>query len=148
VRGHPVQVRRVGLRRDQREQRVDRVPHRADERNLDRNPPADVLAAHVDLDHRDALREERPVGKVGAEHDQRVAVLHGPVTRAEPDQPGHAHVVGVVVLDELLAPEGVHDRRLQGGRQGDELVVRSGAPGSGQDGHPAGGVQHLRGGGQ
>ena len=75
-------------------------------------------------------------------------MLHRPVTRGEPDQAGHAYVVGVVVLDELLAAEGVDDRRLQRRRQGDELVVRAGAAGSGEDGHMVSGVQYLRRGGQ
>ena len=122
---------------------------RADQRDLDRHPAADLLAAHVDLDHRHPVREERPVGEVGAEHDQGVAVLHGPVPGAEPDQPGHPHVVRVVVLDELLAAERVHDRRLQRPGQRDELVVRPGAarprPGS-SPGSAA--FEHLGRGGQ
>jgi uncharacterized membrane protein HdeD (DUF308 family) len=40
-------------------------------------------------------------------------VLHGPVAEAEPDQPSHSDVAGVVVLDEILAAEGVHHWGLQ-----------------------------------
>ena len=146
--GHPVQVRRIGLGLEQRQQRVNRVLDRADQRHPHLHPLADLLAPHVDLDHRDPVREERPVGEVGAEHDQRVAVLHGPVPGAESDQPGHPHVVGVVVLHELLAAERVHRRGLQRSGQRDELVVRAGAARPGQDRHRAGVVQHLRGGRQ
>ena len=148
VRRHPVQVRRIGLGLQQRQQRVNRVLDRADQRHPHLHPLADLLAPHVDLDHRDALGEERPVGEVGAEHDQRVAVLHGPVPGAEPDQPGHPHVVRVVVLHELLAAERVHHWGLQRPGQRDQLVMRPGAARPGQDRHRAGVVQHLRGGRQ
>jgi hypothetical protein len=94
-----------------------------------------LLAPHVDLDHRHAVGQEWPVGEVGAEHDQRVAVLHGPVPGAEPDQPGHPDVVGVVVLDDFLAAERVHHRGLQRARQADQLVVRTGTACPGENGH-------------
>jgi hypothetical protein len=64
-------------------------------------------------------------------------VLHRPVARAEADQPGHADVAGVVVLDELLAAQRVDDGRVERGRDGDQLVVRAGAAGPGQDRHAA-----------
>ena len=99
--GHPVQVRRVGLDGDQRQQGVDGVLDRADQRHVDGHPAADLLTAHIDLDHRHVMRVERAVGEVGAEQEQRVAVLHRPVARAEADQPGHPHVKPVVVLDGL-----------------------------------------------
>ena len=148
MRGHPVQVRRIGLGRDQRQQRIDRVLDGADQRNVDRHPAADLLAPHVDLDHRYPARIKLPVGEVGAEHDQRVAVLHRPVTRAESDQPGHPHIVGIVILDELLAAERVQHGCPQRFREADELVMRPGAPSAGQDGHPPGRIQHLSRGGK
>jgi hypothetical protein len=141
--GHSVQVGRLGLGFDQRQQGVDGVFDRAHERNIDGNPSADIFTAHIDLDHRDARGIERAVREIGAEHQQRVAVLHRPVARAEPDQPGHPHVKPVVVLDEVLAAEGVHDRRLQSSRETEKLVVRTGAPRAGEDGHAAGRVQHA-----
>ena len=66
------------------------------------DPAADVLAPDVDLDHGHVFGIERPVGKVGAEHQQRVAVLHRAVARCEPQQAGHPDVEGVVVLGNSL----------------------------------------------
>jgi hypothetical protein len=70
-------------------------------------------------------------------------VFHRPVAGAEADQPGHAHVIGIVVLDGLLAAERVQHRRLRCPGEVDELLVGVGAPGPSQDRHPAGGVQDL-----
>ena len=61
VGGHPIQVRRIGLRVEQGQKRVNRVPHRAQERHLDRYPATDPLAPHVHLDHRDTLGIELPL---------------------------------------------------------------------------------------
>ena len=124
---------------------VDRVPDRADQRDLDPDPAADPLAPHVDLDDGNPFRQEGPIGEVGAEHHQGVAVFHRPVPGTEADQPGHAHVVGVVVLDELLAAERVQDRGPQRPCELHELIVRAGAARAGEDGHPARLVQHLGG---
>ena len=107
-----------------------------------------MLAADVDLDHPRVLGIERPIGKIGAEHQQRVAVLHGPVPGREAQQAGHADVVGVVVLDELLAAQRVNDGRLERASELDELVVGAAAAGAGQDRDPLGGIERLRRGGQ
>jgi hypothetical protein len=146
VPGHPVQVPGVGLDREQGQQRVDGVLHRAHQRDPYRHPTADPFPAHVDLDDGNVVREERPVGEVGTQHDQGVAVLHRPVSGTETDQSGHPHVVGIVVLDDVLAAERVDHRGLQGRGEGNELLVRPGASSSGQDGDPAGRVEHLGGG--
>jgi hypothetical protein len=137
VRRHPIEMLRSGFHRQQREQGIDRVRDRPDQRDVDGHPPADLLRPNVDLDHWHTFWIESAVGKVGAEHQQRVAVLHRPVARAEADQPGHADVVGVVVLDELLTPHRVHHGRLQRRCYPYELVVRAGTPGPGQDRHAA-----------
>ena len=59
------------------------------------------------------LGEELPVGEVGAEHEQRVAGMHRRVAGGKADEAGHPDVVGIVVLDVLLAAEGMDDRRLE-----------------------------------
>jgi len=76
VLGHGPQVCAV-VAGQARQQRGECLAHAAGQRHVDRDPPADALAADVDLDHLDPVRIELPVGKVGAEHQQRVAVLHG-----------------------------------------------------------------------
>ena len=51
--------------------------------------------------------------------------------------------VGVVVLDELLSPQGMHHRGLQLGRQRNQLVVRSLAAGAPEDGDLLRPVQEI-----
>jgi hypothetical protein len=103
-----------------------------------------VLAAQIHLDDRRVVGQELPVREVGAEHQQRVAPQHRPIAGREAEQPGHADVERVVVLDELLAPQSMDDRRLELFRQRDELRVRPLRAGAGQDRHPAAPVDHGR----
>ena len=134
-------MRRVAAVGQPGEQRGDRVLDRPDQRDVHWDPAADVLAADVDLDHPRVLGIERPIGEVGAEHQQRVAMLHRAVPGREPQQAGHPDVVGVVVLDELLASQRVDDRRLERPGERDDLVVRAPAAGAGQDRDPLRGVE-------
>src|SRR6266851_1354999 len=143
---HAIEVLRVVLHGQQRQQCINRVPDCADERDLDGHPAADLLASDIDLDHWDTFWVERAVRKVRPEHQQRVTVLHCPIARTEADEPSHADVVWVVVLDELLTAKGVDHRRLERRRDLDELAMRAGAAGSGQYGHAARLVQHVGGG--
>ena len=46
------------------------------------------------------------------------------------DNTRHADIVGVVILDEVLAAGRVSHRRLQPSRRGDHLVVRTRAAGT------------------
>jgi hypothetical protein len=55
-------------------------------------------------------RIERAIGEVAPEQQQGVAGHHGVIARAKADQPGHADVVRIVVLDELLAAQRVNHR--------------------------------------
>ena len=71
---------------------------------------AEALRPDVDLRDPGALGIELPVGKVGAEHEQRVAILHRLVARGEADEAGHADIERVVVLDMLLAAQRMDDR--------------------------------------
>jgi hypothetical protein len=148
VRGHPSQVGGVACRGQVRQQRGDGVLDRADQRDVHGDAPVDVLAADIDLDHPGVLGVEGPVGEVSAEHQERVAVLHRAISRREPEQTGHADVIGVVVLDELLAAQRVDDRRLELLGHRDQLVVCSLAAGAGEDGDVLGGVENVRGSGQ
>ena len=59
------------------------------------------------------LRIELPVGEVGPQHEQDIAIEHGVVARREADQSGHANIVGVVPLDMFLAAQRMHHRRFQ-----------------------------------
>ena len=143
VRLDLLEVLGVPRRGQVRHQCLDRVLDGADEPDVDGDAAADVLAAEVNLHHLRAVGVERPVGEVGAEHEQGVAVLHRAITGREPEQPGHADVVGVVVLDELLAPQRVDDGCLKRAGHRDNLVVCALAAGAGEDRDALGGVQNV-----
>ena len=107
-----------------------RIPH---EPVVDLRAPPELLAADVDLHDRRLLRKELAVREVRAEHQQEVAVHHRVIAGREPEQARHADVERVVVLDELLAPHRVHDRRLQPAREGGQLRVRARTPRAAED---------------
>src|SRR5258705_3746143 len=104
----------IGLGYEERKQGGESVLDRSDEAEIDFGASADLVAADVDLDNLCVSGEELIVGKVGAEHEENVAVLHGVVAGAESDQAGESYVVGVVVLDKFFAAEGVDDGGFQG----------------------------------
>lgn len=149
--GLPVAPERVlqVLRRvragQQREEREGGVLDGADQPDVDGVPPAELRATDVDLHVLRLGREELLVREVRAEHEHDVGVLHRAVAGGEAEQPRHADVVGVVVLDVLLAAQRVHDRGLQSLGQGDDLVVGVRDAGSGQDRDPVGTVQQVGG---
>ena len=120
-------MRAVALLVEQRQQRLERRADVADDAEIDGGAAADVLRPDIDLRDADAcsLRIELPIGEIGAEHQQDVAVAHGVVAGREADQPGHADVVGIVPLDMLLAAQRVHHRRLEAFAQRQKLVVRA-----------------------
>ena len=91
---------------------------------------------HIHLRYFCLLRIERPVWKIGTEHQERIAILHGSVAGCKADQTGHSDVVGVVVFDKLLAAEGMHDRGLQFAGELDDLCMRACAPGAAEQGYP------------
>jgi hypothetical protein len=72
-------------------------------------------------------------------------MLHRAPDRGKSEQPGHADVVGVVVLHELLTAERVHDRRLERLGQRDDLVVGSPTAGAGEDRDPLRPVEQVGG---
>ncbi|GJE69732.1 hypothetical protein CHKEEEPN_1261 [Methylorubrum podarium] len=110
-----------------RQQRLEGGGDVADEAEFEPAALAQVLRAQIDLRDLRVLGIELAVGEVGAEHQQGLAGLHRRVARGEADQPGHADIVGVVVLDMLLAAERVDDRALEPLRQPHQRPVRPGA---------------------
>ena len=83
----------------------------------------------VDLNDLDVLvRKELREGEVRTQHAQDVGVVDGLQAAAVAEEPGHADRVGVVVLQPLLALEGVADRSLQ--LQGKSARLRLGIPAS------------------
>ena len=95
----------------------------------------------VHLDHRGFLGIEGTIGEARAQHQHGVGAHQRVVARREADQPGHAHVIRVVVFDVFLAAQRVHDRCLQGLGHGHQLGVCAGATCARQDGRRLGLVQ-------
>ena len=110
------------------------------DREADVRAAAQLLRVRVHLDGRGG-RQELVVGEVGAQQDQHVSVVHALSCCAVAQQARHAHVEGVVVLDEVLAAQRVADRCLECIRQGDDLVVGSLNTGAGEDSDLVGLVQ-------
>ena len=114
-----------------------------DEALVDSRAPTELLTADVDLDDPRVRRKELLVRKVRPQHQQDVAVHHRVVAGRESEQPGHADVKRVVVLDELLAAHRMHDRGVQPPRGLDQLRMRTGAAGSAQDRDPLRVIERL-----
>jgi multidrug efflux pump subunit AcrB len=73
-------------------------------------------------------------GEIRSEQEQHLTVEDGMVAGASADDPRHAHIVGIVVFEEVLAARRMGHRRLQPRRRGDDLVVRASATRAGVDG--------------
>ena len=102
------------------------------DREADVRAAAQLLRVRVHLDGWGG-RQELVVGEVSAQQDQHVSVVHALGGRAVAQQARHAHVEGVVILDEVLAAQRVTDRGLEGVSKGDDLVVSSLNTGTSED---------------
>lgn len=130
-----VQEAAVLARGQHRQQGVQGRANVAHHAQGDRVAAPKVAAIAVDLDQRGLVRVVLAPGEIGAEQQQRVAGHQRVVARFDPEDAGHAHVVGVVMLDKILGPRGVCDRRLQPLAQRHQRVVRMLAAGPGVDAH-------------
>jgi hypothetical protein len=140
------QMGRVPVLLQQRQQRLDCRPDVAHDGKIDRRPATDVLSPDVDLGnaHARPLRIELPIGKIGAQHQQDIAIEHRVIAGGEPNQPGHADVVGVVPLNVLLAAHGMDHRRFETLRQCQKLGVRALTSRTAQYGDAALAIQQRR----
>ena len=84
------------------------------------------------------------IGEVGANHQQHIAVHHGVIAGRESEQPCHAHIEGVVVLDELFPAHRMNDGSFQLVREFDQLLMSSGAAGAAEDGYFLRAIQQVR----
>ena len=105
----------------------------ADRSDRDGMAPADMRRIRVDLDDRRLVRIELGPGEICSEQQQHVAVENGMIAGGAADDAGHADIVGIVVLDEVLAARRVRHRRLQSRGGGDHLVMRAFAAGASVD---------------
>src|SRR5450755_1446939 len=67
-----VQVTAICFVGKQREKGLQRAFHVANQSDFDVCPPADLLAADVDLNYRGVLRKELTIRKIRAEHEKHV----------------------------------------------------------------------------
>ena len=109
-----------------------------------RGPPADVGAVGVQLDHGLSRRIELLVREVRPDHEQHVTAVEGDRAGVVAEQPGLADLVGVVVLEPLLALERDHHRRGQPLGQLEHLGPRVAGSLADEQRHPTG-VVHGRG---
>ena len=135
----PVEMGAVARLLDERRQRFDRRANVADHAEIDRRAAADLFGPHVHLcdAYSRAARIELAIRKIGAEHQEHVAIEHRVVARREADQPGHADVKRIVPLDMFLASERVHDGSLQAIGQREDLIMRALTSRTAQHGHAA-----------
>jgi hypothetical protein len=105
---------------------------------------ADRLRANVDLRDPCPRRIELAIRKVGPEHQERVALLHGVIARREADEPCHADIVGIVPFDMLPAAQRIHHRGLQLFGQRDDFVMRALASSAAEYRHAACAIEQIR----
>src|ERR1700730_15085929 len=76
----------------------------AHECEIDRSAPADVLRVPIDLHFFYAIpRQEFREWKIGPQQQQKIGIVNGFVRSAVTEKPGHAHSIGIVVLQPLLS---------------------------------------------
>src|SRR5258708_4335110 len=106
----------------------------SDQAKVQLGSASEVLAANVDLYDSRVFGIEIPVRKVRAQHQQDFAIHHGVIAGRACEKSGHAHVKGVVVLDEFFAAKGMHDGSLEPAGNLHELRVGSAATRAAEDG--------------
>jgi hypothetical protein len=85
---------------------------------------AEMGRIDVDLNDPGVFGIELPPGEIATEQHQRVALGHRMVSGLGAEDAGHADVVRIVRLDEILGARGVGHRRLQRFTKPDDLLVR------------------------
>ena len=102
---------RPGLKQGQ--QRVQRCLNITSKAEFQFASPPEALRTNVDLRNSCLAGVELNVGKVCSEHEERIAGHHRLVARGETDETGHADIVWIIVLDMLLAAQGVNNGCLE-----------------------------------
>ncbi len=131
----------IGLLLQQRHQGGERgldVPH---QRHIDFAVRPDTGRVDVDLDDFGIGGVKRAIRELGTEQHQGVGVHHGVEPGREADQPGHPHVVRVIVLHMLFTAQGVNNRRLEHARKFQQLIMRTGTTAAAHQGNIAGVAQ-------
>jgi hypothetical protein len=135
-----VEQRSVGLGLDVPQQRREREPGVADDRDVDAGAPADVLAAQVDLHDDLALGIPVDVREVRPDHEQQVGGLKRLARGRVADHAGLPELKRVVALEALLRLQRQHDRRAEPVGEREQLLARVAGALTGEDRHRARGL--------
>src|SRR5271154_6454997 len=111
-------------------ERFQRFLDAADHAQIDSRTTADLLASDVNLNNLCILRIELAVGKVGTEHQQRIAIHHGVIAGRESEESSHTDVIGVVILDEFFASQSMNNWSFQPLGDCQQFRVRASATGT------------------
>src|SRR6266446_1938074 len=103
-----------------------------------------ALSANVNLDNGCVLRKELLIREICADHQQSVAVHHREVTGGKSEQPCHADIKWIVVLNEFLAAQSVDDWRVQLAPKRNQLGMGSGTTRASENGDLFRFVKHFR----
>ena len=117
------------------------IVDRADDAEIESATISQRCPPDVDLGDFGVLREELTIGEIGSEQQERVAVLHRPISGGEADEPGHPDVIRIVVFDEFLAAQCVNGGRLEFAGELDDRVMRAGATGTAEQRHVLAAIQ-------
>ena len=116
--------------RQLRQQRLKRGLYVSNTAEVNFGAAADLFSTKIDLYDGCVLGVERLIREVSAEHHQHIAIHHCEVAGRKAEQPGHADVEWIVILDEFFPAIGVQDWRLEFAGELDQLRVSSRATGT------------------
>jgi len=121
-----VEIGAIGLALEHRGQHLERVLHISNQTQIHGGATANLLPEAVHLNDLCTFRVELLVGKICAQHEERIAIHHGVVAGGKAEQTRHPYIVRVVVLDEFLGSHGVHNWRFQALGRRQEFLVSTG----------------------
>ena len=143
VRETIVKIFPRGFRHQLRQQRLDGGADIADKAEVELAAPAEIFRPDIDLGYFGIVGEKLLVGKIGSQHQQHVAGVHGGIAGGKTDEPGHADVIGIVVFDMVLAAERMHDRALERLRKFHQAAMGAGTTAPAEQRDALGAVQEV-----
>ena len=143
MRAAGVEMLAVALRLELRQQRLDGGADVTDDAEVELAAAAEILRPDIDLGDFGVGRQKLLVGKIGPQHQQHVAGVHGGVAGGEADEAGHADIVGIVVLDVFLAAERMHHRALERLGKLHQAVMGAGAAAAAEQRDAPGAIQQF-----
>src|ERR1035441_4142666 len=108
-----IEISGVSLLHYPRQQCRERFRSASNNTEVQMTAPSELFFADIDLQNAGILGIELLVGEIRSQHQQSVAIHHGVIARGEPQEAGHANVIGIVALNKLFPAHGVHNWRLE-----------------------------------